>query len=187
MNRDPLLPAVIAAQRGHECAYCFLQRATRGLVGKVYQEQLSGRYRFDDWEADALVSLINSVRCFALIERSARFSTYYTQSLLNRSRDIKRKAMSHKGRAAAEMLSFDESPSLGQTLVTDSFNPEQILLVKEALRDIRFRRGKGYAHGVSKLVGLQPLKKHLDAKEARRMQQVQYHFKKTVYRALKEE
>lgn len=187
MAKDLLLPAVTSAQRGHECAYQFLKRETKGLVCKVYKDQLSGQYRFDDWEADALVILVNSVRCFALLDHSARFSTYYTQSLLNGARDIKRKAMSQKGQVSLKMRSFDETPGLVQLLVTDAFNPETILLTKEAIQRISFRKGKGYAQGVCELVGMRPLREHLSNQEARRIQQVQYYFKKAVYRVFDRE
>ncbi|MDD9138105.1 hypothetical protein H7198_00570 [Fructobacillus sp. CRL 2054] len=184
MKKDILLPVVIAAQRGHERAYYVLRSRTRGLVYKVYEDHLSGYYRIDDWEADALEVLLNSVRCFSSSDSKARFSTYYMQSLINKSVDLKRIYKSHKGYFQKNMLSLDETPGVGHFVATNTFNPEQIIILRESLAQTHLRNGAVYRRSLLALIGVEPLLKKISAREKRQVQQVQYQLKLSIERAL---
>ncbi|MFC4761227.1 hypothetical protein [Fructobacillus durionis] len=184
MRKDILLPAVIAAQRGHEWAYCVLKSRTKRLAYKVYEDHLSGYYRLDDWEADALEVLLNSVRCFIALDSRALFSTYYMQSLINKSIDLKRIHKSDKGHFRTSQLSLEETPGVERFVATNTFNPEQIAILKESLSHTHLRHGIVYRQGLLTLIGVNPLLKKISVKEKRQVQQVQYHLKMTIHQVL---
>ncbi|MBS9335190.1 hypothetical protein LQZ24_03760 [Fructobacillus sp. M1-13] len=183
MRKDALMPAVRAAKQGHECAYHYLKRETRGLVKRVYDDHLSGRARFDDWESEALIVLINSVRCFVLLEQRARFSTYYMQALINKATDLKRRALSKKEQFNSQLLPY-ELLTCEVESKADLDNPEELLIAKEALRSIHIRKNTRYAKGILTLVGVKPLSRCLKKQDKRQLEQVQYRFKKLLQDAL---
>lgn len=186
MGHDRLLPVVLAAQRGHECAYAFLTKATVGLVRRVYDDRLVGLLPYFDWESEALIVLLNAIRCFDVKNHTARFSTYYMQSLLNKATDLKRKENSQKEQFQEKMLTYETTGSDREMGQTNAENPEELFLLKETIEHLALRKGQTYACGVAQLTGEQPLSKGLVGKEKRQLEQVQYHFKKLLQQALEE-
>ncbi|MBS9336922.1 hypothetical protein [Fructobacillus parabroussonetiae] len=184
MGKDFLLPAVVAAQRGHECAYWLLKSATVGLVKRLYEERIAGLLPYDDWESESLVVLLNAVRCFSVNDQRARFSTYYTQALINRATDLKRKESSQKEHFRGQMIPYETVGSTQENIQISGENPEELFLLKDTLERLVLRKGQTYAIGVARLSGHAPLKKRLTGQEKRQLEQVQYHFKKVLQDAL---
>ncbi|MBS9338661.1 hypothetical protein G6R29_03320 [Fructobacillus sp. M2-14] len=178
-----MLAAVLAGQNGHDCAFTVLHVKTRGLVFKVYDEQLAGQFRPDDWESEALLTLADCVRCYSVKDTRAKFSTYYTQALFNKARDIKRGLVSQKGRFYSEMLDFDNSFDKDSNFQTDSYNPEKIYQLKEALLSVSSTDRRHYRDVVAFLIGRGEDK---GLRKNRSTAQVLYRFKKNVLKALKE-
>lgn len=183
--REKLLAAVLAGQKGHDCAYTVLHGKTKGLVFKVYDEQLAGQFRADDWKSEALLTLADCVRCYSVSDTRAKFTTYYTQALFNKARDIKRGLVSQKGRFYAEMVDFDAGVDRDAHFQTDTYNPEKIYELKEALLTVTKGKGKHYRNIVTFLLGRDGRKDESFGKR-RSTAQVLYRFKKNVLKALKE-
>ncbi|CAK8054374.1 sigma factor [Eupransor demetentiae] len=180
--QDRLRAVVVAAKKGHQCAYPVLIHHLRGLIYKVHHRKVAGQIRLDDWFSEALELLLKCIRRYDLNKKSAKFSTYFTTALTNRATDLIRQYYTGKARFRQEMLSQDSEDFQGLEIGTDGLNPEKLYLIREGIGQLDLADTADFRAAVRFLIGLEV--NGPKQRTTRRFGQMQYRFKQALRAAI---
>lgn len=140
MGNNVDLDYVKAARAGDELAYEFLIDALSGLIYDTYFRFLQSRMRSDDWYSEGLWVLMACVKHYNLEAATARFTTYFTQALRNRAKDILRQSLTQKALFEAEMVRDQPTVAfeggLFENVPDYNVNPEQQLMMKQTFHEM---------------------------------------------------
>lgn len=178
---DRLLPAVRAAKRGHDVAYTVLINHLRPAIYDIHRRKVFSHIREDDWYSEGLELLMRCVRRYNIIAPTARFSTYFIQSLHNRATDIIRQQHTKKQLFLNAALAPDTQNQDDIHLVeisTNTFIPEKLLLLRDSLDHLQFSNSQRFRETVQRLLGVQDWVEHDNLKTKRQVEQFQYRLKK---------
>ena len=185
MAPDRVQAAVLAAQRGHECAYPILIHHLRAAMFAVYHRKVPRRVRQDDWYAEALVVLLRCVRRYGCKTARARFSTYFIQALGNRAIDLVRQQYTRKHQFFHEQVG-----SLALTAVercdigTDTAHPEDLLMLREGLAQVAAPTTTAQCALWHTLLGMTMATKVPKIENQRHFEQLRYRLKQRLQAAI---
>ncbi|CAH1854919.1 sigma factor [Convivina intestini] len=176
--KDELRAVVYAAKKGHDCAYPVLISRLKGLIYQVHHQKISARVSPDDWYSDALEVLLRCIKRYNMERNRAKFSTYYASALQNRATDLIRSHYTAKNQFERALYSQDQAELEGLEKGNDTYNPEQISLLKEALSSVSFAQTEDFCKVVRQLVGAQSYQG--TEINRRSFDQMQYRFKRAI-------
>jgi RNA polymerase sigma-70 factor (ECF subfamily) len=132
---DAVNQAYLEIRDGDESGYLVIITETLGLLRKIYNLRLRNIVTFDEWESEALDVLIRAVRQFDP-EAKTKFTTYYYQSLNNKSIDLLRKEMRRREREK-NVISFSSANNIDLDIVDSSSHKQYALLdIVDAFKNI---------------------------------------------------
>lgn len=182
LTKDRLLATVIAAKKGHDCAYSVLIKHLKPAIFNVHKRKISGHIKKDDWYSEGLEILMRCVKRYEVACPRAKFSTYFISALSNRAIDLLRHHNTEKAQFCQKMIwvDDDEKPI---DIATDTYNPEVIVVLRESINQLSLAKSTSFKHAVLQMIGA--LKYDIAESDKRRFEQMQYRLKKMIEAGVK--
>ncbi|KRK48019.1 sigma-70 family RNA polymerase sigma factor [Secundilactobacillus kimchicus] len=125
---------VALAKRGEDTAFEEILRRYQPLVNHLQGEFYLPDMDRDEWQQEARIVLWKAVQHFN-VTREKAFGSYYKTALLNRRRDLARRAHAKKRSTSSGHVEIDANPELLSNLLVDTWlaTPDQVVIVRDTV------------------------------------------------------
>lgn len=121
---------VAMAQQDDSSAFEELMQRYQPLIISQHSGQRLSDMNLDEWQQEARIVLWKIMQRFN-VERKNAFGTYFKVSLVNKRRDLARRAKAQKRRLLRGKLELDSDPVLRENVLIDHTMPDAVVETRD--------------------------------------------------------